>query len=737
VIKSTRITFQHVDSIAGPLFSDDVPILKEGEHIFGIVQSIQGEAMVLTGGARLEVTRASPGHLGFLKIESFNETQYGPNTGVARAVYPGSILEFSDETGAGIRYDAGGTWAKPSRGPVEHSLLWSAVDLAGNHHPIDLCVPGYEPRAAIGLAVELLLNTEINGDVGLYVPGSQSHWGQKSELREEYARYGLARQGIRESETIRLKDIIPTAYISQETVKPSGSTPMDQRLIISKNIEEFQTIDPPKYLITSHLSRLSEDAANVIEQITSERSIRSVLRLWSPFTKHEGEGAPRYGPPSPEQLSETVTHVPSQTIEQVTDLDLAVTEFSQPKHSREISENRSESTSDSLPLPATTTDFVGYLDGPSLSCEVIDAPLVKDALSDLFSEYQTFEEVDYYKAANLIFNTQMFFERLPVSVGYYDRWVQDRSFEGEIYLPKSSEEYIEDLASHEVEGEGGSLLHATKTAEQIADILRDDSPMFDRLVEKIDERIGSDETIAIYNSSKKTSQIFREALLEKTSVSESDLDQSVRLVNSDSIRTIGPVDELVFCGMQHPAKSCFYLHPRVGDLTVLLYSEWIQKSVQRHVGDASQALRAFLGVDETTLPTPQFDVPDELDEESPEISTDSPVSSPQNGSGSSDTGSGTTEGPTSSGNGGTEQTGETDGSSSAPDDLSQQDIRRLQDISKLAPTKNRELVAEWGFDDGSELYQYLSSNLRPYYERNHDSLIILSDEGEEVLSKIK
>lgn len=737
VIKSIRITFGHVDSIAGPLFSDDVPILKEGERIFGLVQSVEGEPMVLTGGARLEVTDASPGHLGFLEIESFDKTRFGANTGRARAIYPGSVVELSDETEAGIRYNADGTWTNPTRGPVEHDLLWNAVDLADNHSPIDFCIPGYGPPAAIAFAVELLLNPATHGDVGLYVPGSQSHWGQKSQLREEYSRYGLARHGIREGETIRLEDVIPTAYISQETVKPSGDTPRDQRLIISKKIEEFQTIDPPEYLITSHVSRIPDDAADVIGQLTSNSRIRSVFRLWSPFTKHEGEHSSRYGPPSADQLSVSTTRPKSQTIGRVNDLNLSSTDLSHPERLQTGSEKRSEPTSDSLPLPATTTDLAGYLDGPSLSSEVIDAPGVQDALSDLFSEYQTFEDVEYYEAANLTFNVQMFFERLPVPVGYYDRWVQDRSFEGEIYLPKSSKKYINDLASHEVEGEGGSLLHATKTAEQIADMLRDDSPLFDRLVEAVEQRISSDETIAIYNSSKKTSLIFREALLEKTSVSESDLDESVQLVNSDSIRTLEPVDELVFCGMQYPTKACFYLHPRATNVTVFVYSEWIQKSVQGHVEEANQALRSFLGVDESTLPLPQLKVSGDPDEEAPEISNSGPVPSSQDDPGPSSSGSGTNGKGTSSSDEESEETEDSPSSTSVPDDLSEQDVRRLQDISELAPTKNGELAEKWGFDSGSDLYQYLSSNLREYYERNHDSLIVLSEEGREILSEMK
>ncbi len=55
---------------------------------------------------------------------------------------------------------------------------------------------------------------------------------------------------------------------------------------------------------------------------------------------------------------------------------------------------------------------------------------------------------------------------------------------------------------------------------------------------------------------------------------------------------------------------------------------------------------------------------------------------------------------------------------------------RLADIVALQPTKNGTLQERWGLDSGSEVHQYLESELGEYYYRNADSLICATPEAE-------
>ena len=58
---------------------------------------------------------------------------------------------------------------------------------------------------------------------------------------------------------------------------------------------------------------------------------------------------------------------------------------------------------------------------------------------------------------------------------------------------------------------------------------------------------------------------------------------------------------------------------------------------------------------------------------------------------------------------------------------------RLADLVALQPTKNAELQDRWEMDSGSEVHQYLESELEEYYYRNEDSLICATPAANELL----
>jgi hypothetical protein len=66
--------------------------------------------------------------------------------------------------------------------------------------------------------------------------------------------------------------------------------------------------------------------------------------------------------------------------------------------------------------------------------------------------------------------------------------------------------------------------------------------------------------------------------------------------------------------------------------------------------------------------------------------------------------------------------------------LSEETRERLADIVELQPTKNGELQAQWEMDSGSEVHQFLESELGDYYYRNDDSLICATPEAESLIN---
>lgn len=65
--------------------------------------------------------------------------------------------------------------------------------------------------------------------------------------------------------------------------------------------------------------------------------------------------------------------------------------------------------------------------------------------------------------------------------------------------------------------------------------------------------------------------------------------------------------------------------------------------------------------------------------------------------------------------------------------LSEEARERLADLVELQPTKNAELQERWGLDSGSEVHQYLESELGDYYYRDDDSLIRATGEANDLV----
>lgn len=65
--------------------------------------------------------------------------------------------------------------------------------------------------------------------------------------------------------------------------------------------------------------------------------------------------------------------------------------------------------------------------------------------------------------------------------------------------------------------------------------------------------------------------------------------------------------------------------------------------------------------------------------------------------------------------------------------LSEEAESRLADLVALQPTKNGELQDRWNMESGSEVHQYLESELKDYYYRDENSLICATPEAAELV----
>ena len=71
--------------------------------------------------------------------------------------------------------------------------------------------------------------------------------------------------------------------------------------------------------------------------------------------------------------------------------------------------------------------------------------------------------------------------------------------------------------------------------------------------------------------------------------------------------------------------------------------------------------------------------------------------------------------------------------SSDAETLSATKRNRIEDLVRLQPTKNAALQNRWGLSSGSDVHEYLQSELADYHFRNNDSLILASDKAESLV----
>jgi len=66
--------------------------------------------------------------------------------------------------------------------------------------------------------------------------------------------------------------------------------------------------------------------------------------------------------------------------------------------------------------------------------------------------------------------------------------------------------------------------------------------------------------------------------------------------------------------------------------------------------------------------------------------------------------------------------------------LSEQARERLADLVELQPTKNKTLQDRWEMESGSDVHQYLESELKDYYYRDENSLIRATAEAKAIVA---
>lgn len=691
------------------------PDLGPGDYVVGVVRECRtgGVPQLVTGGYRIEVPGVQSNELVIAQVEEAKTQTFGANSAKARRIDYPSVFRSSREADLGLkRLMTTGRWEKPRIGELERSILPETVKRVKDGLSHSILNPGFDPDFPLRVAIEHLYQAEPGRHVALLTSGTSVHWGQKGELRDAYRGYGLAVDEGESETAVPIDQIFAHSYVHDGEMRTSSESLLENRLVLTKRIDELSVIDSLGVIVVDYTSRKPGTDEETIEQIHCRFSDTPIVSIASLFTKNEGEGVPRYGPPTFFEDADTVPR--ASDVKQLT-------EKCDPQVGRTnvgVNDEPFNSGPVGSPTPPSTTDLFGLLRDPQIEVESVEGGEMSHWFETAVGHFEDLLDNGVDQAGYKVYSVEMFFERLPVTPQEYNEWIRQRHAEGERYLPETTDGILEDLESY-----GGqiqdlqapaSIFGAVKALREIEEQLRSGNPMFERLCQEISDAVEENYRVGVFCPRKSWIHMLRDALRER-GFGDDVIGTNVVLLDCDSSRDIPPCRRLLFTGPQRPQYAGFYLHPRVKETVVFTYDgRWngtVQKRTNRFVDQLNVATS---GTTEGLYRSPDFE-PDESGTSESVVTDDDPDRTieedlPRKGE--------------------SESTGDVGGN-----ELDEEDIRRLEQLVELAPTKNGELADEWGYDSGSEVYHYLSSNLSEFYRRNEDKLIVPTEEGKRVVEK--
>lgn len=453
---------------------------------------------------------------------------------------------------------------------------------AGRNVPV--VWPAYAPEVSVLLSLTLALkHVDEEFTVGLFSPGTQTQWGLKGEVRDEYDEYGLQLPG---RGFVPLADLVPRASVRDDEIvvdDPGGN--LDATVVVSKRPEELSVLAKQDCVVLQYCSQAKVEHREASDELLGDASSCPVVTTYSLYTKHETNGYPRYGPPG----------------------GLEDTESLPSTRALETAVEKSDTTTDRRPLTPFEREVTSLAGETEIEVREVRADDHEGLLADLEAAYEASRELrnDRMPApANKVFSLHLFFERLPLPGTVYDEGIRERHREGQParYIPNTVDRRVRNLESYggnvDKPGAVQRVFGAVDRLNRVADKLRDTNPIFDEIVEIVRDADRTGDRVAVYAPSKTIRAVLRRAIEDEVARLSS---QTLSVVTSDTIRAIDSHDRLVFAGPQRPQEAGFYVHPRVDDVVVLTFDvEWASM-VREHAEEYARSLNESVGEPGNTL----------------------------------------------------------------------------------------------------------------------------------------
>lgn len=516
------------------------------------------------------------------------------------------------------RRDEQGLWRDIDTGALEQGIVETVVDGIGRDENVPVVFPHYAPRGTVLLAIAATLATPgQDQQVGLYSPGSRTHWGNKGDIRSLLREFGLSDTSGTVIKATPLPEVITEAYVGNDGLTDNSDGVGPGRIVLTKSVSELKEVQDLDVAILNSISKTKLDSQEKIAELEETHPSATIVSVYSYYTENETKSRPRYGPPLG---FESVLTIPGANIVDPILIDTPDSN-DDGSHHRVLQNEAKKGRHDRGHLADEDLRALGQR--ATVRIDHVDPGALEELLNAVFEQSASLFEVDDAGAGSLIFSRQMFFERLPIPPDAFDDWVRERYEDGDRFVPPLILERIGDVERKAGAVENLQAVQPLNKAKALLERLRDQlqkrNPLFERFEEYLDEAKDKGHRLAIFRSGVKQAQMLEDVLVDRGLVTREDLESGpINVVSPNDVRQMEPHDTLLIFGNLHPENAGFYVLPQVNRAVVLTYNQlWID-SIERHANEFIELLNTTIG-DSGYEPYPEPELVGDLNIEDQEV----------------------------------------------------------------------------------------------------------------------
>lgn len=474
---------------------------------------------------------------------------------------------------------------------LEELFAESSGHINAQDDSIQFVSTSYDPRwielVMIGAVFAQIVDPDIS--VVLHTPATGG-WGTKKDIKNALHQYALAADED-STDLIPLLDLIPTARISE------GDTIIETR-------GTTVTENPPHLTLVRDIASLVEAPAdmvlyNYLPGIDATNAAQ--LHQWRTSGGDRGDsgGNSVTSPDGADAIAEQSTLRGLIEINDNDLVDIPDEHFSNPIHvevysifTAQYAAGRRQHIGppSDVPYPVlTVTDeeetneaLPDSNDSPvnGLTAEQSDVDLhavqsdleIGEMLSKIHDYSTRMSDPEITRAIRRFRYT---IGGLPVPVELHDSWIQEQIDHGNTWVPRQISNRLKGIEAlaDEARFDAQLIEELVKTIETLVSRLGENNPLFNELLEVLDEGAVDDRRVGILCGKKSYKDMLDKYL--KNHASDWVLGEELRLLDDDTVRELGPreIDWLVTFDPLPPQTAIYYHHPAVKKTIVVGHAD--------------------------------------------------------------------------------------------------------------------------------------------------------------------